>query len=175
MGWLRWGFLSLAAPITEAMAAAWLSASRVSSEASPPPEKPGLHLLAPTPEAPLPAGARSPPEPDGDGWRESLVLLSLSQIYTWCPAERFPTAEWTAVSSEGTPSVSMGGVGTTESAWASWVEGLAPRGERTVTLGRRFGVFFIARRAVWHTRRDGGEAERSDFRSLDEEFKKLLN
>lgn len=52
------------------------------------------------------------------------------------------------VSSEETAPVSMGGVGTEESAWGSTVGELAPRGERTVTLGRRFGVFFIACRAV---------------------------
>ena len=39
------------------------------------------------------------------------------------------------VSSEATPPVSMGGVGAEESAWESMVGGLAPRGERTVTLG----------------------------------------
>lgn len=44
--------------------------------------------------------------------------------------------------------MSMGGVGTEDSAWESTVGGLAPRGERTVTLGRRFGVFFTACRAV---------------------------
>lgn len=52
------------------------------------------------------------------------------------------------VSSEETAAVSMGGVGTEESAWGSTVGELAPRGERTVTLGRRLGVFFIACRAV---------------------------
>lgn len=48
------------------------------------------------------------------------------------------------VSSEATTPVSMGGVETEESPWESMVGGLAPRGERTVTLGRRFGVFFTA-------------------------------
>lgn len=53
-----------------------------------------------------------------------------------------------AVSSDETAPVSMGGVGTEDSAWGSTVGELAPRGERTVTLGRRFGVFFMACRAV---------------------------
>lgn len=53
------------------------------------------------------------------------------------------------VSSDETAPVSIGGgVGTDESAWGSTLGELAPRGERTVTLGRRFGVFFIACRAV---------------------------
>ncbi len=52
------------------------------------------------------------------------------------------------MSSEATPPASMGGVETEESAWESMAGGLAPRGERTVTLGRRLGVFFIAWRAA---------------------------
>lgn len=52
-------------------------------------------------------------------------------------------------SSDETFPVSMGGgVGTEESVWGSTLGELAPRGERTVTLGRRLGVFFIACRAV---------------------------
>lgn len=53
------------------------------------------------------------------------------------------------VSSDETAAVSIGGgVGTEESVWGSTLGELAPRGERTVTLGRRLGVFFIACRAV---------------------------
>lgn len=59
------------------------------------------------------------------------------------------------VSSAGPPAVSMGGVGTKESAWESMGGGLAPRGERTDTLGRRLGVFFIAWRAVENREKKG--------------------
>lgn len=59
------------------------------------------------------------------------------------------TTEWVVVSSDETAPVSMGGgVGTEESAWVSTLGELAPRGERTVTLGTRLGAFFIACRAV---------------------------
>lgn len=61
----------------------------------------------------------------------------------------WPTTECVAVSSDETAPVSMGGgVGTEESVWGSTLGELAPRGERTVTLGRRLGVFFIACRAA---------------------------
>lgn len=52
------------------------------------------------------------------------------------------------VSSDAAFPVSIGGVGTEESVWESMVGGLAPRGDRTVTLGRRLGVFLTAWRAV---------------------------
>lgn len=60
------------------------------------------------------------------------------------------------VSSEATPPVSMGGVETEESVWESRVGGLAPIGERTVTLGRRLGVFLTAWRAVTKRQRQRG-------------------
>lgn len=61
------------------------------------------------------------------------------------------TAGWVLVSSGTATPVSMGGVGMEESAWVSGAGGLAPRGERTVTLGRRLGVFFMACRAEMET------------------------
>lgn len=59
------------------------------------------------------------------------------------------TTECVVVSSDEMVPVSMGGgVGTEDSAWGSTLGELAPGGERTVTLGRRLGVFFIACRAA---------------------------
>lgn len=66
-----------------------------------------------------------------------MVSIMLSKVFVL-------TTECVVLSSEGTPPGSMGGVETEVSPWESSIGGLAPRGERTVTLGILLGVFLTA-------------------------------
>lgn len=146
------------------MGVEWLSGSGVFSVESHRRERPGRRLWGPTLGGRLQAETpRCPESVKGNDdvrrlesgnclWKKSCFLYNRgcsSTHYCFiCRKKGVFTTERVFMSSEGTPPVSMDGVESEGSLWESIAGGLAPSGERTVTLGRRLGVFLTAWRAA---------------------------